>query len=152
MSSTTWKKLPMRTYSPRPSDIERVWYVIDAKDVVLGRLATRVAHVLRGKHKPMFAPHMDTGDHVIVVNAAGVRLTGSKGEQSLARRHSGYPGGLKSVPFARLLAETPERLVERAVRGMLPKNTVGRAQLRKLKVYAGPDHPHEAQQPRPLPL
>jgi large subunit ribosomal protein L13 len=152
MSSTTWKKLPMRTYSPRPTDIERVWYVIDAKDVVLGRLATRVAHVLRGKHKPMFAPHMDTGDHVIVVNAAGVRLTGSKGEQSLARRHSGYPGGLKSVPFARLLAETPERLVERAVRGMLPKNTVGRAQLRKLKVYAGPDHPHEAQQPRPLPL
>jgi large subunit ribosomal protein L13 len=152
MSSTTWKKLPMRTYSPRPTDIERVWYVIDAKDVVLGRLATRVAHVLRGKHNPMFAPHMDTGDHVIVVNAAGVRLTGSKGEQSLARRHSGYPGGLKSVPFARLLAETPERLVERAVRGMLPKNTVGRAQLRKLKVYAGPDHPHEAQQPRPLPL
>jgi large subunit ribosomal protein L13 len=142
----------MRTYSPRPADIDRAWFLVDARDMVLGRLATQVAHVLRGKHKPIFAPHMDTGDHVIVVNAAGVRLTGNKANHSLARRHSGYPGGLKSVPFARLLAETPERLVERAVRGMLPKNTIGRAQLRKLKVYAGPDHPHAAQQPRPLSL
>ncbi|HUH08280.1 MAG TPA: 50S ribosomal protein L13 [Egibacteraceae bacterium] len=141
----------MRTYSPRPSDIERAWYVVDAQDVVLGRLATRVAHVLRGKHKPQFAPHMDVGDHVIVINAAGIRLTGAKAEQKLAYRHSGYPGGLKSVPFARLLAEKPERLVERAVKGMLPRNTVGREQLTKLKVYAGADHPHSAQKPIPLP-
>jgi large subunit ribosomal protein L13 len=141
----------MRTYSPRPADIERTWYVIDASELVLGRLATRVAHVLRGKHKPQFAPHMDVGDYVIVVNAADVRLTGSKGEQKLAYRHSGYPGGLKAVPFTRLLAERPEKLVERAVKGMLPRNTVGRQQLTKLKVYAGPDHPHEAQQPVPFP-
>lgn len=141
----------MRTYSPRPADITAAWYVIDAQDMVLGRLATRVAHVLRGKHKPQFAPHMDVGDHVIVLNAAGVRLTGAKGEQRLAHRHSGFPGSLKSVPFARLLEEKPERLVERAVKGMLPRNSVGRSQFRKLKVYAGPDHPHAAQQPQPLP-
>lgn len=141
----------MRTYSPRPADIERTWYLVDAQDEVLGRLATRIARVLRGKHKPTFAPHMDTGDYVVVVNAGGVRLTGSKGSQSLAHRHSGYPGGLKSVPFARLLAQRPEELVERAVRGMLPKNSVGRSAIKKLKVYAGPDHPHAAQQPRPLP-
>ncbi|HVL98817.1 MAG TPA: 50S ribosomal protein L13 [Egibacteraceae bacterium] len=142
----------MRTFSPRPSDIEHRWYVVDAADMVLGRLATRVATVLRGKHKPTFAPHVDVGDFVIVVNAADVRLTGNKGEQRLAHRHSGYPGSLKSVPFARLLAERPERLVERAVKGMLPRNSVGRAQIRKLKVYAGPDHPHAAQKPQPLPL
>ncbi|HWB73109.1 MAG TPA: 50S ribosomal protein L13 [Egibacteraceae bacterium] len=142
----------MRTFSPRPGDIDRRWYVVDAQDAVLGRLATRVAHVLRGKHKPIFAPHVDTGDYVIVVNAAKVRLTGAKGEQRLAYRHSGYPGGLKSIPFARLLDERPERLVERAVRGMLPKNSVGRAQLRKLKVYAGAEHPHTAQRPEPLAL
>ncbi|CAN5285031.1 50S ribosomal protein L13 [soil metagenome] len=141
---------PMRTYSPRPSDIDRVWHVVDAEDMVLGRLATRVAHVLRGKHKPTFAPHMDVGDFVIVVNADKVRLTGRKEEQRFAYRHSGYPGGLKSVPFGRLLRERPEHLVERAVRGMLPKNSVGRAQLRKLKVYSGPDHPHAAQRPVPL--
>ena len=141
----------MRTYSPRPADIERAWCVIDADGMILGRLASRVAHVLRGKHKPTFAPHMDTGDHVIVVNADKVVLTGSKGEQQLARRHSGYPGGLKSIPFARLLAEKPERLVEQSVRGMLPKNTVGREALSKLKVYAGPDHPHQAQSPQPFP-
>lgn len=141
----------MRTFSPRPSDIEHRWHVVDAQDLILGRLATRVAHVLRGKHKPTFAPHVDVGDYVIVVNAGGVKLTGNKGTQSLAHRHSGYPGSLKSVPFARLLAERPEQLVERAVKGMLPHNSVGRAQLRKLKVYAGPDHPHEAQQPTPLP-
>lgn len=141
----------MRTYSPRPADITRAWYVIDADGMVLGRLATRVAHVLRGKHKPIFAPHMDVGDHVIVVNVDKVVLTGKKGQQSLSRRHSGYPGGLTSVPFARLLAEKPERLVEQAVRGMLPKNTVGHEALLKLKVYAGPDHPHAAQNPQPLP-
>jgi large subunit ribosomal protein L13 len=141
----------MRTYSPRASEIERVWYVVDAQNVILGRLATQVAAVLRGKHKPQFAPHVDVGDFVIVVNAAGVQLTGAKGAQSLSYRHSGYPGGLKSISFGRLLAERPERLVEQAVRGMLPKNTVGRAQLRKLKIYAGPEHPHAAQQPSPFP-
>ena len=139
----------MRTYSPRPQDVTSTWYVVDAEDVVLGRLASQVAHVLRGKHKPIFAPHMDVGDHVIVVNAAKVRLTGGKAEQKLAYRHSGYPGGLKSVPWLRLLQERPEKLVENAVKGMLPKNTIGRAQLRKLKVYAGADHPHEAQKPQP---
>ncbi len=141
----------MRTYSPRPTDIQRVWYLIDAQDVILGRLATQVATVLRGKHRPTFAPHMDTGDFVIVVNAAGIKLTGTKETQRLVHRHSGYPGGLKSISFGRLLAERPERLLEQAVRGMLPKNTVGRAQLHKLKVYAGPEHPHIAQQPQPLP-
>ena len=143
----------MRTFSPRPLDVtERTWYLVDARDVVLGRLSTRVAHVLRGKHKPTFVPHLDMGDFVIVVNADQVRLTGTKGEKKMAYRHSGYPGGLKSVPFARMLAERPEQLVERAVRGMLPRNTVGRAQLKKLKVYAGPDHPHAAQSPVPLEL
>jgi large subunit ribosomal protein L13 len=142
----------MRTYSPRPADVQPAWYVVDAQDMILGRLSTRVAHVLRGKHKPTFAPHVDMGDYVIVVNAAGVKLTGNKAQQSLAHRHSGFPGGLKSVPFARLLAETPEKLVERSIRGMLPKNTIGRAQMNKLKVYAGPDHPHAAQKPQPLPL
>jgi large subunit ribosomal protein L13 len=142
----------MRTYTPRPADIQPTWYVVDAEDMILGRLSTRVAHILRGKHKPTFAPHVDMGDFVIVVNAAKVRLTGKKGEQSLAHRHSGFPGGLKSVPFARLLAERPEKLVERSIRGMLPNNTIGRAQMNKLKVYAGPEHPHAAQKPTPLPL
>ena len=140
----------MRTFSPRPADIRPQWYVIDAEDLVLGRLATRVAHVLRGKHKPTFAPHMDMGDFVIVVNADKVRLTGTKGDTKLSHRHSGFPGGLKSVPFAKLLAERPERLVENAVKGMLPKNTIGRQQIRKLKVYAGPEHPHTAQKPATL--
>jgi len=140
----------MRTYSPRPRDVDQAWFVVDAQDVVLGRLATQVAHVLRGKHKPMFVPHLDVGDHVIVVNAAKVRLTGAKAEQKVAYRHSGYPGGLKSVPWMRLLQERPTKLVEDAVKGMLPKNTVGRAQLKKLRVYEGPDHPHAAQKPIPL--
>lgn len=142
----------MRTFSPRPSDIEHRWYVIDAQDMVLGRLASRVATVLRGKHKPTFAPHVDGGDFVVVVNAGAVKLTGNKGTQSLAHRHSGYPGSLKSVPFARLLTDRPEELVERAVKGMLPRNTIGRAQIHQLKVYAGPDHPHAAQKPEPFPL
>lgn len=142
----------MRTYSPRPTDIEHRWHVVDADGVVLGRLASRVAHVLRGKHKPTFAPHVDVGDYVIIVNAGKVRLTGSKGEQELLHRHSGYPGGLKSVPFAWLLEEDPTQLVEHAVTGMLPSNRVGRAQERKLKVYAGSHHPHTAQQPEPLTL
>ena len=139
----------MRTFSPKAADIERQWHVIDASDVVLGRLASHVAILLRGKHKPTFAPHLDTGDFVIVVNAAKVALTGTKLEDKRLYRHSGYPGGIRSETYGEMLAKHPERLVEAAVRGMLPKNTLGRATLRKLKVYAGPDHPHQAQQPVP---
>lgn len=138
----------MRTYTPKPADITRTWHVIDATDVVLGRLAVQAATLLRGKHKPMFAPHVDTGDFVIIVNAAKVALTGQKSEKKMAYRHSGYPGGLKAVSYGKLLATRPERAVEKAVAGMLPKNSLGRAQLKKLKVYAGPEHPHAAQQPQ----
>ena len=140
----------MRTFSPKAADIQRQWHVIDATDVVLGRLASHVAILLRGKHKPTFAPHLDTGDFVIVVNAAKVALTGTKLEDKRLYRHSGYPGGIRSETYGEMLAKHPERLVEAAVRGMLPKNTLGRSTLRKLKVYAGPDHPHEAQQPVPF--
>lgn len=138
----------MRTYTPKPGDVERTWHVIDATDVVLGRLASQVAAVLRGKHKATFAPHADTGDFVVVVNAAKVALTGNKRADKRAFRHSGYPGGLKSTTIGDLLDKRPERVVETAVRGMLPKTSLGRAQLRKLKVYAGPEHPHAAQQPQ----
>ncbi|MHB1064718.1 MAG: 50S ribosomal protein L13 [Georgenia sp.] len=138
----------MRTYTPKPGDVTKNWYVIDATDVVLGRLATQVATLLRGKHKPTFAPHVDGGDFVIVINADKVALTGSKREQKFAYQHSGYPGGLKATSYAELLATRPERAVEKAVRGMLPKNSLGRAQLSKLKVYAGAEHPHHAQQPQ----
>jgi large subunit ribosomal protein L13 len=139
----------VRTFSPKDSDITRQWHVVDASDVVLGRLASHVAVLLRGKHKPIFAPHVDTGDFVIVVNAAKVALTGNKLEQKNAYRHSGYPGGLRSVSYSSLMASNPQRAVEKAVRGMLPKNSLGRKTLRKLKVYAGPEHPHQAQQPKP---
>jgi large subunit ribosomal protein L13 len=142
----------VRTYSPKPSEIERRWHVIDAADVVLGRLASSAAILLRGKHKPTFAPHMDTGDFVIVVNAAKVALTGNKRQTKVAYRHSGYPGGLKSVAYGDLLAKRPERAIEQAVKGMLPHNKLGRRQIRKLKVYAGPEHPHQAQQPQPYEL
>jgi large subunit ribosomal protein L13 len=142
----------MKTYSPRPRDIERRWYVIDASGAVLGRLSTEVAAILRGKHKPIFAPHMDTGDHVIVVNADGVRLTGGKEETKVAYRHSGYPGGLTATKYGKLLAERPVFAVEKAIRGMLPKNRLGRAMFKKLQVYAGPEHPHRAQKPQPLRL
>ncbi len=138
----------MRTYTPKPGDVERQWHVIDATDVVLGRLASQTATLLRGKHKPIFAPHVDTGDFVIIVNADKVALTGSKRESKLAYRHSGYPGGLKAVKYTDLLATHPERAVEKAIRGMLPKNSLGRQMLRKLKVYAGPEHPHSAQKPQ----
>ncbi len=140
----------VRTFSPKPADITRQWHVVDAEGVVLGRLATTVASILRGKHKPTFAPHVDTGDHVIVVNAAKVVLTAGKADDKLAYRHSGYPGGLRSRSYAELLERQPEEVVRRAVRGMLPSTRLGRAQLSKLKVYAGPDHPHEAQQPQAL--
>ncbi|HVW41435.1 MAG TPA: 50S ribosomal protein L13 [Amycolatopsis sp.] len=139
----------MPTYSPKPGDVTRAWHVIDAEDVVLGRLATEVATLLRGKHKPTFAPHMDTGDFVIIVNAEKVALTGNKRDQKFAYRHSGYPGGLRKRSFGELLDTRPERLLEKVVKGMLPKNKLGRAQAKKLKVYAGPEHPHGAQQPQP---
>jgi large subunit ribosomal protein L13 len=139
-----------RTYSPRPRDIERRWYVVDADGAVLGRLASEVAKILRGKHKPIFAPHMDTGDHVIVVNAKGIRLTGGKDQSKVYWRHSGYPGGIRGIGYASLLADRPALAVERAVKGMLPKNRLGRAMFKKLSVYEGPDHPHRAQQPVPL--
>jgi large subunit ribosomal protein L13 len=137
------------TYSPKPGEVERSWHVIDANDVVLGRLASQAARLLRGKHKPQFAPHVDTGDFVIVVNAAKVAVSGAKRDE-LRYRHSGYPGGLKQRTVGQLLDTMPERLVELAVRGMLPRNSIGRAQLKKLKVYAGPDHPHAAQKPQPF--
>ncbi|NKX92203.1 50S ribosomal protein L13 [Sanguibacter hominis ATCC BAA-789] len=140
----------MRTYTPKPGDIQRNWYVIDATDVVLGRLASHVATLLRGKHKPTFAPHVDGGDFVIVINADKVALTGNKREQKLAYNHSGYPGGLRAVAYSDLLENNPERAVEKAVRGMLPKSTLGRQQLGKLKVYRGSEHPHAAQQPKPF--
>jgi large subunit ribosomal protein L13 len=140
----------VRTYTPKPADIERRWHVIDATDVVLGRLASQAASLLRGKHKAIFAPHVDTGDFVIIINADKVALTGSKKEQKFAYRHSGYPGGLRAVGYTELLEKNPERAVEKAVRGMLPKNTLGRAQLSKLKVYRGAEHPHSAQQPQPF--
>jgi large subunit ribosomal protein L13 len=141
-----------RTFSPRPRDITREWFVVDADGQTLGRLAAQVAAILRGKHKPIFAPHLDTGDHVIIVNAAKIRLTGDKLQQKKLYRHSGYPGGLKTVPYAKLLAERPSRAVEKAVRGMLPHNRIGRQMLKKLKVYDGPTHPHQAQTPKPLDL
>ena len=139
----------MRTFSPKDSDITRQWHVIDATDVVLGRLASHVAVLLRGKHKPIFAPHVDTGDFVIVINADKVALSGAKLEDKKAYRHSGYPGGLRAISYADLMAKHPERAVEKAVKGMLPKNSLGRKTLTKLKVYAGPAHPHQAQQPQP---
>ena len=139
----------MRTDSPKPADIQREWLVIDAEDVVLGKLATTVATLLRGKHKPIFAPHVDTGDFVIVVNAEKVALSGSKRTSKMAYRHSGYPGGLTATSYAELLEKNPVRAVEKAIRGMLPKNSLGRQQLSKLKVYVGAEHPHAAQQPTP---
>jgi large subunit ribosomal protein L13 len=142
----------MRTYTPKPATVEREWLIIDATDVVLGRLASHVAVLLRGKHKPTFAPHVDTGDFVIVINAEKVALTGAKLEQKKAYTHSGYPGGLTATTYAQMLAKHPTRAVEKAVRGMLPKNSIGRDQLSKLKVYAGAEHPHAAQQPKPYSL
>ncbi len=142
--------MTVRTYTPKAGDVQRQWLVIDATDVVLGRLASQVAVLLRGKHKATFAPHVDTGDFVVIVNADKVALTGAKLEQKRAYRHSGYPGGLKSRTYAEMLDKHPAKAVEKAVRGMLPKNSIGRAQLGKLKVYAGPEHPHQAQQPQPF--
>ncbi|MEO6120726.1 MAG: 50S ribosomal protein L13 [Acidimicrobiales bacterium] len=142
----------MRTFSPKPADIHRVWHVVDAENMVLGRLSSEVARVLRGKHKPIFAPHVDTGDHVVVVNASKVVMTADKASAKFAYRHSGYPGGLRREAYSDLLATKPEETVRRAIRGMLPRGTLGRQMLTKLKVYAGPDHPHDAQRPQPLAL
>jgi large subunit ribosomal protein L13 len=140
----------VRTFTPRPSDIERTWHVVDAEGLVLGRLATEVARILRGKHKPTFAPHVDTGDHVIIVNADKVVLTSNKSERKLLWRHTGFPGGIKSQTYGEALGRNPEDTVRRTIRGMLPKNRLGRQMLTKLKVYAGPTHPHAAQNPQPL--
>lgn len=140
----------MKTYSVKASEIEHDWYVVDARDRVLGRLASEVARVLRGKHKPIYSPHLDVGDYVIVINARHVRLTGKKADQKAYFRHSGYMGGEKFIPFKRMIRTRPERVIELAVKGMLPKSTLGRQMLRKLRVYAGEEHPHAPQDPKPL--
>lgn len=141
-----------KTYTVKKSEIERAWWVVDAEGMVLGRLASQVAHVLRGKHKPTFSTHLDTGDHVVVINADKVVLTGNKLSQKIWYRHSGYPGGLRELGYEKLMKERPALVVEKAVKGMLPSNKLGRAMAHKLKVYAGADHPHEAQKPQPLVL
>lgn len=140
----------MKTYTPKAGDADRQWHVIDATDVVLGRLASQTAVLLRGKHKPTFAPHVDMGDFVIIINAEKVALTGAKAEQKKVFRHSGFPGGLRERSYVEMLERFPEKAVEKAVRGMLPKNSLGRRQLTKLKVYRGAEHPHAAQQPKPF--
>lgn len=140
----------MKTYHAKVGEVEREWLIIDATDLVLGRLSTRLATILKGKHKPQYTPHVDTGDFVVVINAEKIRLTGNKAQTKNYYSHSGYPGGLKEVSFQRMLAKHPERIIEKAVKGMLPKNTLGRAMNRKLKVYAGPNHPHAAQKPREI--
>ena len=142
----------MKTHSTKPSDVTRDWWIVDADGVVLGRLASEVAKILRGKHKPMFAPHVDVGDHVVIVNASKVVLTGNKLIAKQYIRHSGYPGGLRSVPYSKLMATRPELAIEKAVKGMLPANRLGRSMIKKLKVYAGSQHPHSAQDPKVMDL
>jgi len=142
----------LKTYVPKPEDIERKWYVVDAKDKVLGRLASHVATILRGKHKPIYAPHVDVGDHVIIINAEKIRVTGKKAQTKRYFRHSGYPGGARFDSFAELIQRHPERILEKAVWGMLPHNKLGRKMFKKLKVYAGENHPHQAQKPEKLEL
>lgn len=140
----------MKTFTPTPKDISREWFVVDASDKILGRLATEIARRLRGKHKPEFTPFMDTGDFIVVVNAANIKVTGNKLEQKKYYRHSGFPGGLKETSLKDMLVRHPERVIMHAVKGMLPRNRMGHALLKKLKVYSGPDHPHAAQQPKTL--
>ncbi len=142
----------MSTYYAKPGEVEREWLLVDATDMVLGRLASEVAQILKGKNKPQYTPHVDTGDFVIIINAEKVRLTGNKALSKNYYRHSGFPGGLKEVSYQRMLEKHPERVIEKAVKGMLPKNTLGRAMGKKLKVYAGPNHHHEAQKPRQITL
>jgi large subunit ribosomal protein L13 len=140
----------MKTFSAKPAEVKRDWYVIDATNKTLGRLATEVARRLRGKHKPEYTPHVDTGDYIVVVNAEKVRVTGNKTKDKIYYQHSGYIGGMKSTSFEKMIEKSPERVIEIAVKGMLPKNPLGRAMYRKLKVYSGPNHSHAAQQPQPL--
>lgn len=140
----------MKTFSAKPAEVKRDWYVIDANGKILGRMATEIARRLRGKHKPEFTPHVDTGDYIVVVNAEKVHVTGKKTTDKIYHHHTGYPGGIKSVSFEKLLEKAPERIIQIAVKGMLPKNPLGRAMFKKLKVYAGPEHAHAAQQPKPL--
>ena len=140
----------MKTLTPKANEIERRWWLVDAEGIPLGRLATEVARILRGKHKPIYTPHLDTGDHVIVVNASKVHLTGNKADQKTYFRHSGYMGGEQHIPFKRMIAKHPDRVIELAVKGMLPKNTLGRHMRQKLRVYAGTEHPHQGQDPQPL--
>lgn len=137
----------MKSYMAKPNEVERKWYVIDAKDKVLGRLSTEVASILRGKNKPIYTPHVDTGDHVIIINADKIKLTGNKLKQKNYTYHTGYPGGLRQVPYRELMEKNPEKIIELAVKGMLPKNRLGRSMIKKLKVYRGEEHKHEAQQP-----
>lgn len=142
----------MKTYTPKADHIQRNWWIVDAAGKPLGRIATEIARVLRGKHKPMYTPHLDTGDHVVVVNASEVALTGNKADQKTYFRHSGYMGGERHIPFKRMIATHPERVIEMAVKGMMPKNALGRQMQKKLKVYSGAHHPHQGQSPRPLEL
>jgi large subunit ribosomal protein L13 len=140
----------MKTYSAKAGDVHQDWYVVDATDKTLGRLAAEIAHRLRGKHKPEYTPHVDTGDYIVVVNCEKVRVTGAKATDKMYYHHTGYPGGIRSASFEKLIDRAPERVLQRAVKGMLPRNPLGRAMFRKLKVYAGSEHPHAAQQPQPL--
>jgi len=142
----------VKTYTPKADEIERSWWVVDVADQPLGRVASEIARILRGKHKPMYTPHLDTGDYVVVLNAEKVRLTGRKADQKMYFRHSGYMGGNKEIPFRRMIETHPERVIERAVKGMLPKNNLGRQMRKKLRVYAGATHPHESNDPQPLEL
>lgn len=140
----------MKTFSAKPQEVRREWFVVDATDKVLGRLASEVAHRLRGKHKPEFTPHVDTGDHIVVINAEKVHVTGNKAEAKTYWHHSGYPGGIKSASFKELVSDHPERIIQTAVKGMLPKNALGRQMIKKLHIYSGSEHKHQAQQPQPL--
>jgi len=142
----------MKTFSAKPAEVKRDWYVIDAADKTLGRMATEIARRLRGKHKPEYTPHVDTGDYIVVVNAGKVKVTGNKVSDKMYYRHTGYPGGIRSMTFEKMISAAPERVIEKAVKGMLPKNSLGRAMIKKLKVYAGSSHMHEAQQPKALEL
>ena len=140
----------MKTFSAKPGEINQDWFVVDAADKTLGRLASEIAHRLRGKHKPEYTPHVDTGDYIVVINAEKIRVTGAKAKDKLYHHHTGYPGGIKSISFEKLIDKAPERVIQGAVKGMLPRNPLGRAMFRKLKVYAGTEHPHTAQQPQVL--
>ena len=142
--------MKMKTFSAKAAEVRHGWFVVDASDQTLGRLAAGIAHRLRGKHKAEYTPHVDTGDYIVVINADKVKVTGAKGTDKIYHRHTGYPGGIKSISFDKLMEKAPERAVQNAVKGMLPRNPLGRAMFRKLKVYAGADHPHTAQQPQPL--